>query len=620
MKYIRTFEDNEKRLATIIANDIKHKFYKETTKKAEFWKQVVTGVNQDEHVLDFRPSETEQQKKVRLNAYNPLTPYLVEKVKTIYSEADRSNKVRPKESFGEASEDKIERFHRLKNQFHGEQNTLQYLNKNFLDRVIVDQNSYEVIEYKTNQDGIIDVVYPKYYESKDVVDDNYFNGWLQYVVVRDKITVNKKGKAEERFSFTLHAPDYKLKGRLVDDSDDEKPEVYENGNLSRGYFINIETDKNKKVVLFFEYIATFSKRVPAIRYDLTRCPEFKQINESVLRPAKGIFLDNIQKKSNFDTILKAHGIYRTFARVPRCDYQNKDTGQRCKNGRMTTGETCPACEGTGLTKVHNTDLDLITFPIENDIDPKERINLQDMVYTENVNPELINLYEDQVDKSETRISLALFNTNIFDRKELLAGTATEIRAQFKNVNNKLYKYEVAKSRILKFINEQVAIYSDIEDYQYNVIVPSDFDLETIDDLLTIREKAQTSGAPTHFINEIDRKILAMEFEDEPETAEEIQAFEKFKPFNDISENERISIVSLLPENDPTRTRYLYYSEIVNEIKNSIELNYMEGEDLKSTDLKFYQLPYEIQKLIFEYYSLKYQSQDNQEFTVIEEDE
>lgn len=609
MKYIRSFEENEQRLVQVIAAEKRRKDYKEAVKKYKFWKQIVTGENQDEHILKFRPNESEQQKRVRLNAYNPLTPYLVEKVKTIYSEADRSNKVDYKEYFDpNESEDSINKFNQLKEHFNGERSARAYVKDNFLDRVILDQNSYEVIEYKTNEDGIIDTIYPKYYNADKVVDDYYFNGWLQYVVVVDIETIVKKSGEEERPKYTMYCPDYKIIGFEVDEEVDSDLVSYQNGDLARGYFVEVKGKLNKPIRLYFEEIKTFSKRVPAIRYELTRCQEYEGLFESVLRPAKGIFKDNIQKKANYDTIMKAHGIYRTFARVPRCNYRNQTTGQVCKNGRLTTGEICPACQGTGKTKLHDSELDVITFPIENDIDPKERVNLQDMIYTETIDTTLIELYDAQVDKSETRISLALFNTNIFDRKELLAGTATEIRAQFKNVNNKLYKYEVAKARILKFIYEQIAIYSDIntDEYYFDVSVPSDFDLETIDDLLEMLDKAKNSNAPQHFINEISRKIINLEYEDDPETALEIESFEKFKPFSDISENERISIVTLLDENDPIKIKYVYYSEIVKKIKNSKELKYIDDNNQEQiVKVKFWEIPYELQERVFEYYASEF---------------
>lgn len=607
--YKRTFEENEKRLTEIVSASKESKNYKEASKIHKFWKQVATGENQQEYVLDFRPSETKEQKKVRMHAYNPMTSYLTEKVKTVFEEADRSNKVKDRPTIeDDDSGEKLEKFNKYFNNYFAGSSVRSYMTENFCDRVIYDPNGFEVIEYEVNNDSIVDNIFPKFYSSPDVVDFLYINGWLQYLVVRDEIEIKKKEfKAmEKRYEYTLYAPDYKIKGVKVYDDDEKKHEPYQE-KYKRGYFIEAETEDGKGDTLFFEETKTFSKRVPAIRVGFVQSRENKDLKESVLRPAKHTFIDNIQKKANYDTILKAHGIYRTFARVPKCEYKNQESGLSCYNGKLQNGDTCPSCKGTGKTELHNSELDVITFPIQNDLDPRERIVLSDMIYTETIDTTLIDMYRSEVESGEKKVSLAIFNTNIFDRRELLAGTATEIKAQFKNVNNKLYKYEFAKAKIVKFISEQIAIFLDLDEkFKFTCQVPSDFELETLDDLLLMLEKAKGSGAPQHFINEINEKIMKVQHEDNPEIVQEIMAFEKFKPFNDLPDNERLTIITLLEPTDPVRITFTYYSEIVKKIKYSEELTYLDENDQeKTTKEKFYLLPHEVQEKIFAYYAQEY---------------
>lgn len=618
--------------AKIIADD---KMYVEKKKKAKFWNAIATGTNQSEYVLDFRPKENAAQKLQRLKAYNPLTEYITEKIKTIYSEADRSNKVIDKYHYdSDDSEDKVAAIKEAEKDFYAGMVPREYVESKFLDIAIEDQNSYEVVDYTLNNDSIVDRVFSKTYSSKDVMKDEYFNGWLQYVVVRDKLTSKSNklvvsanqaiGTNEHNYKYTMHADHYKISAIEIGTNikAKDKPQPYDN-KLSKGYFYTVDLN-NKKVQLFVEEVETLSKRVPAIRYDVTPCKECKGLNESILRPAKSVFIDNIQKKANYDVILKTHGIYRDFARVPKCNYRNSENGLVCRNGKMSgDGGSCPACKGTGKQKLHNTDLDIITFPLDEDIDPNNRVSLSEMFYSQTLDSSIIEMYAREVENSEKRVSLAIFNTNVFDRKELLAGTATEIRAQFKNVNNKLYKYEKAKSRIVRFLIMQLAIYKELDDgLMLDTDIPSDFELETLDDLLTILEKAKSSGAPQHFISDINVRISQLQHEDEPHIIREILAYEKFKPFSDVSEDERINIVSILSDSDPLKVKYLYYSEIVKDIKNSEVINYIgeSGEQL-SIMVRFEDLPYKQQKLIFESYaSAYYQNEEEGESVTFEENE
>lgn len=609
---IRTEIQNEQRLIEIAAMSERPKLHKKAVDKRKFWTQVITGENQDEHVLKFRPNETEQQKQVRLNAYNPLTPQMVEKVRTIYQEADRSNKVEDKiEIESDENGEKLKKYKDM-SKVYKDLGPRGYVNSKFINLALQDQNAFEVIDYKVNSDSIVSEVYCKTYTADNVIDFLYYNGHLQYLIVTDKIEIEAENyyqPKKEYEKFILYGVDHKFTAVEVTDENKDKlqsTETFIDGQvITKSYFVDVEIKKDsQKTKLYIEYFKTFSKRVPAYSYGFVDCLEEDKLHESVLRPAKHIFIDNIQKKANFDSILKAHGIYRTFARVPKCTFKDKRTGLSCRNGKMQNGTTCPACEGTGKTKLHDTDLDIITFPLQDDVEPRERVNLQDMVYTHEINTNLILLYEAQVDKTEKQVSLAIFNTNIFDRKELLAGTATEIRAQFKSVNNKLYKYEYAKSKMVKFIAEQIAIYLDIDDFKFQTDIPSDFDLETLDDLLVILHKAKESGAPQHFINDIQMKIVKMQHEDKPEVVAEIEAFEKFKPFSDVSENERMAIITLLEPNDPVRVKYMYFSEICKKIRYSDVLEYTEegSENVKKINKKFHELPYKEQEKIFDYYT------------------
>ena len=116
--------------------------------------------------------------------------------------------------------------------------------------------------------------------------------------------------------------------------------------------------------------------------------------------------------------------------------------------------------------------------------------------------------------------------------------------------------------------------------------PYDLQIETVDELMTMRKTALDAGAPYEVIRDLDKKILAKMNRDNPANVEKIMAREAHKPFKEKRESDVNSIVGLLPDDSPDKVLWIYFSEIFDEIENN-------------TDAKkpFYQLPWPEQKLV-----------------------
>jgi hypothetical protein len=195
-------------------------------------------------------------------------------------------------------------------------------------------------------------------------------------------------------------------------------------------------------------------------------------------------------------------------------------------------------------------------------DPEEMIDLSKLIYTLKVDTELIKMHREEVEALEPKISLAVFNTNMFDRKELVTGTATEINANLSHVNNEIFAYDQQKARLWEFVVSQIANYLDVEEgLTVSRKIPTDYRIESLSELLNILKAANDSGANYDTVKAIQRKILEKQNIDNLENVQIIEAREKWRPFSDLPQGERLSIITLLPDDHPKRILYMNFSEI-----------------------------------------------------------
>jgi hypothetical protein len=102
--------------------------------------------------------------------------------------------------------------------------------------------------------------------------------------------------------------------------------------------------------------------------------------------------------------------------------------------------------------------------------------------------------------------------------------------------------------------------------QVNHSFPSDFKLESVQELIDQRSSASVAGVSNSIISTIDLAILSKQHKDDPDYIKAYKARERFKPMADKPANERmILLTSTLPADDPQRILYLYYERIMSDI-------------------------------------------------------
>lgn len=596
--YKYTDEELIKRWLIKVSEGLEFHHKLEAVKLTEFWKSICYGEKQGEILVLNKTGIKDKKKKkeyseesiYRENITNSKTPYVYNRLKTVFLEVDRTDgKKDIIELSGESMTKELSVLQDKIQSFYGNKSVDDYTDQRYLDWLCIEPNSFLLIDFYSF-DHITEKAtsYPLHIPVCDVRDFEYYHGSLQYLAFQTKakefVTYDNEVQEvdlciewlytkENRYKLFRKPKGYELKqGETIvklKRGESTGSKAYDTqGNMFDVYNLTDSEDELVDYVLDTSMIAGFNG-VPAMRIGQSQHSEYSNLSDSLLRPARERFVDLAQKKSNFDVTMALHGIAQKFIYVERCDYRT-EKGLRCESGYVG-GEVCPSCDGTAKKKLHKSEFDVITLELKLDESGiTQPIDLSQLVHYAEYPQAVIDKHHEVVKEYEADVSLALFNTNIFNREQLVAATATEIKANLTPVNNVLYShYAVPKSELWGFVIKNIAHNAEIGDDNSLKVVrqyPTDFNLETYQELLTYLKEAKAVNAPRFIIQDFEVAIMKKLHKDDAEALSRMVTIEKHKPYNDRSEADKMQSLAQLPEYDPKRILNLYFDDIIRDIE------------------------------------------------------
>ena len=561
-----TKEELQKIMIDAIAGQKHHEHYDRTVKLATFYKQIMTGDCQDKYVLQYKPRETDEQKIQRLSIYNSRTQFVSNKVYSIIDRLRRVDNVVDNMYYMD-SEEKPEEVERYFMDFHNNQSFNDYIHDTTIFYNFYDPNAWIGIDFMKGRDGKT-YPFPVEYHSEQVYHYEIINNKVTYFIARQKV--------DGLDVFTMLAPDWSIIVRQKATDVSGQIEI-------------------KDVEYDIEVRSTVSKQTPVFQVGYLRDAEtdrktFVGILEAAEKPYKRLINDGIE----YDLSKALHGFLQKYQYGNVCSYfeETEDGNNTCIDGIMSiSNKHCDKCQGTGLVMHRSTqDIILMKYPE----DKSEHIPLKDMVYYVEIPIELMKIQKENINDDIEEILSAIFNSQLPEMVGVQGGakTATENMLSFDNIQNVLYKCGNNISRVYKNMAMQVAIYMDSDE---KLIIdhafPTDLQLETLDMLLGQRDKAVKAGVPYAIIENIDAKILVKQSQGNADNVHWVQTWEKFRPWKDITENERSFIIAEMSPQDKLRVRFVYYDEIKRNIENDHP--------------KFYVFDNKEQEKLIDQYVLKY---------------
>lgn len=609
-----------------------HPHYKKTCEVAKYWRSIVCGENQESIILKKRENDTRTQKEQTVRLFNTHTPYLTNRLKSVFKKVDKTKRVNQVIELDKRQDSKSEAFSAFQEQvtdFYKDESLDEYLNTRLIDYASTDPNSYLLIDFfPFDNEREYPTIYPMVFPAEDVVLKYEDHEGLAYVGFRKSVLDKKPDESgtkvknpmilkpddfnfqKEYYKYFIYTREYSYE-IISKDIADEIGYNVEGAEL----FTRTFSDNGKTKAISF-YIKTgqhFSGNVPAICLgyvqDLKTAYETK---ESIYRPAMEIFNEHCEKKSKLDNQMALFGFIRAYAYAQRCNFQD-DQGNYCVDGRVGD-HICGKCHGSGVrektSRVSRNEFEIteIELPLPVSGDVGDIIDLTKLFHMVEVPEQVFKLYQEQVDHLSKLTSLALFNTNIFDKynNESGAETATGIRELAQSKNNVIHEYAEHKARVWRFIVEQILHYFNLsEAVTANMVFDEDLVPLSDEELIKLISESKNANVSMEYIRALETDLMSLKYKNAPNELLWFSEKNKWKPFFNKSESEVAMTLSMLPSDHPKKILWLFFEEIFSEIKNAERL---EGFSGTKYDQRFPNLEFSEQKDVINFYIEAYKEQ------------
>jgi len=541
-----------------VSEDTPHRDYQRTVDHAKWCYQIVTGDDQKEILVSYKVRETQKQVDQRIRITNSRTQYVSNKVKKLFNEVHRCDDVVESINYGKSNDTALADLTGALNEWYEGKPLDKYIANRFKDLSFEDPNSYIIVEFE-NDDPVNKkpTVYPFEVRANEVYDHKYVNGVLKYLIAQHPITYKSRVKNTVLTGnrYTLYGIGYSWVLQHI-----PKGAIYE---IPEGYTeVVLYVGKDKKPEKFiYQGFESMTTECPAFRVGYMDDPQTRgRTKVSPMYPSEKIITDLIWNKSEYDLSKALHGFYQKFAYVDNC---NSCHGEGKITNDYDNVVSCTSCKGTGKD-IHSTVQDIVLYKMPGD--PGTAMKLSDMVYFATIPEHLIKMQREDFVSDQRDVFNAIFGANVLDRSEIVE-TATAKNYDWRAVNNTLFEYADHVSEFFKFAVKQAANHRGESDgLQVQHSFPSDFKLESVQELIDQRASASTAGVSNSIISTIDLAILSKQHKDNPEFIKAYKARERFKPMSDKPASERmILLTSTLPADDPERILYLYYERIMSDL-------------------------------------------------------
>lgn len=619
-----------------------HSHYAKTVEIADYWRSIISGENQESIILKKRANDTNAQKEESVRLFNTHTPYLTNRLKSVFKKVDKTkrvNKVLAPIEQESISDQAWASFSQRLRMFYQEESLDDYLNTRLIDYATTDPNAYLLIDFFPFDNAReFPVTYPMIFSSRDTILKGSDHLGLQFICFRKPI--KRSANAPESYKQTFDSSKTDIQKQLyvyyVYTRNNSYEIIVEDVAMVSDYDVSnseMRTEtyataegKTNSVSFYYSSGVHNSGNVPAISLGYVKdLSSHYKINESIYRPAKEVLNEHCEKKSKLDNQMALFGFIRAYFYTQRCSYRDSD-GNYCTNGYIND-HVCPSCDGTAVvsgekqSRISRNEFEIteVEIPLPTSGDNGEILDLSRLVHMVEIPENVFKMYQDQVDHLAKLTSLALFNTNIFDKynNESGAETATGIRELVQSKNNVIHEYAEHKAKIWRFIVDQMLHYFNLRG-KVNRNMVFDEDLVPLSDeqIISLISQGKTANVSMEYIRNLESDLMAMKYKDNDDELQWFSQKNKWKPFFNKSENEVLSALSMLPVDHSKKILWLFFEDIFNEIRSQSILQGVEGE----YQMPFHYLNYNEQKDVIRYYVEIYRAQLESEEVIDLDDE
>lgn len=514
-------------LQLVTDEKVRHKWYDRTVKLADEYFRFVTGEGIETLLKIFVRRESEDEFEQRKIITQQITPAWSNKINKGFIKVHRADNINRVIKFSKEEKTNKLKLQLLISKYRADKPLKDYLIKAFDRYNMIDPNAFLVNTFvetedqsQPNQPVAIEFI------SKNVLNYQYENDILQWIVFRDFILVKNGKEIESIARYQLLAPDIRIEMKPVpnDTANDRQTskEITEDAEFFR-------LDDQLYQLTTTE---TGLETIPAIPFGYKE--DFATNGDtfvSVWHEAMPYYWKSLKVVSEFDLTAALIAFPQKRQYVGSCNAEG------CNNGMVNQGmDTCSVCKGEGLAPISTTAQDAVTYKMPPDGEPVPDIS--NYVVYDSPDVGTVKWQEEYIDKLEAKAIGAIFNSEMFV-KTTTVETATKTNSEKDNINDPLLGYAEGFSEKWKFVVRSVAEQANISTDELTLTYefPKDFKFETLDQIIETFKKAVDTNAPADVRGAIARRLAEKAFVDDPMGLLDFEAKQKLQPFpNESREN------------------------------------------------------------------------------------
>jgi len=569
-------QEGAEKLIELVARNAPHSAYMDAVDYAKFWQSIVSGLNQDEIIVSYKPRETPEQKAQRVRLYVSPTKTCSQRASVNMARLRTSDAPQENISYQSETNENDAILAALLSRFNGDRDLKKYLFDTQEQYVKQDPHAFLVVLFDAERDQSGAFAQkprprPEIVPCSQVYDFGFSNGEYHWLC-RFRENPGTKGSWRQ---YTLYTPDFVHEAYQTENN----PNEYRNAQY-------IEFKQGERMVSY--YVQTFpissQRQLQSARYEVPFAPlgyKFSSLNEgrpmlskersdiyapvyqSIFDGAENKFRELISRSSEYALTIALHVFMQKYQYVKKCDNIIKGEGM-CEDGTMSVSKRkCTVCGGTGK-KVMTTVQDTVTITLPDS--GEEFFPIRDLVTYVEMPFEIVNHLQTEIRQLESDIETAIWGIDLRKKPDGQM-TATEVLGRYDTVYVVLSEMEQHYARLWEKCVRLTAKYAEIDEglsVSYNI--RNRYEMETVEELTAAVKMAKDAGLSPAIIRAYEKAIIKKQGQ---MTETEIQweaAMYRFKPFKSKSATDIAFILSDLPENDEIRVLWTYFDEIFEEIR------------------------------------------------------
>ncbi len=581
-----------------ISYQLRHPNYDRTVDVARDCRMITTGEGQEHQITRYRRWEQDELKAQRIRLNNPITPIFISEPDKMFDKLTRVDGVR-RELSTDNEKSKAELETTLWNFQPGTDieawivNKARYLGKN-------DPNAYILFDRydKRRIDGEIEktTLRPVTFRSTDVLNfEQDGEGVLTWILFRDfHFEYYSEGgyrKQRRLETYYLYTSQVCIKAREVSDkytpmegemSIDIEVFPANDTGIETGETLTEKTKSRKPAAPPVNPAQSNTRRflISTVEHGAGEVPAFcvgaypdeltdQKTFVSWFWPGKPVLLDVIRDKQLHDVEMIIEAFRRRYEFSPVCEYETEDH-VRCDKGWIQETESrhpCPSCKGSGIRPNFTTEQEVVRLTLPEDTGAG-LMELQKLSFEEAIDTTLLTYLDSKMEVHRQRFLAAIFSGGLFTKPTgTESQTATETVEKTNMAADILRPFGLVVSKGYEMAFRVLAAYREYGEIQVNHSYPEQIDLLTLDQEIANFAAIQEVDIYESKVHQRHR-ILAKQFEGEPDTHKRIQARYRFLPFDDKSPEQQAQILATLSPTDNNAILWAYWLQIFQEIEVS----------------------------------------------------